>query len=222
MTVCLLVITDGRAGYHERTMASAADMLPDVSHRVMVNDCADPAWCEHLDDTWGDDFDILHPTRRRGFAGAIQAGWDRLRATTSAEWVFHLEADFTFNEPVDIASMAAVLERHPHLVQMALRRQPWNDAERAAGGIVEQHPGDYTDHLWDEHRWLEHRRFFTTNPSLYRASLCDDGWPQVPHSEGIFTHQLLTDPAVTFGFWGARSDPPKVHHIGDERAGHGY
>lgn len=216
----LFVITDGRAGYHDKALASAAEMLPKFDEFVMVNDCDEPEWCDYLDATWPE-FDILHPVGRRGFAGAIEAGWEHI-SHLGADWVFHLEADFTFNQPVDVAAMADVLDSHPHLVQMALRRQPWNDAERAAGGIVEQHPGDYTDHEWHGQRWLEHRRFFTTNPSLYRASLCEQGWPQVKNSEGIFTHQLIADPTVTFGFWGPRTDPPAVHHIGDERAGCGY
>lgn len=211
-------------------MASAADMLPEFDHKVMVNDHADPAWCDYLDDRWPE-FDILHPIGRRGFAGAIEAGWERI-GYLGADWVFHLEADFRFNEPVNLGAMIEVLDRHSHLVQMALRRQSWNDAERAAGGIVEQHPDDYTEHTekypctycpnGHSYQWLEHRRFFTTNPSVYRASLCDSGWPQVPNSEGIFTHQLLADPALTFGFWGPRNSAPKVHHIGDERAGSGY
>lgn len=221
MSIALVVFTDGRRAYHDQAMASAVRHLPDFAHRVMVNDEPDPAWCTYLDQVWGDSFQIVHARQRRGFAGAIRAGWKTAQAI-GADWIFHLEADFTFNEYVNVAAMRTVLEHHPHLVQLALRRQPWNDTERAAGGIVEQHPDDYTDHEWQGHRWLEHRRFFTTNPSLYRTSLCTTGWPQVPHSEGIFTHQLLADPAVAFGFWGARSDPPKVHHVGDERAGHGY
>ena len=78
-------------------------------------------------------------------------------------------------------------------------------------------PGDFTD----EGPVSRHRRFFTTNPSVYRASLCERGWPQEPHSEGVFTHRLLAD-GFDFAFWGGRFDPPAVTHIGAERTGRGY
>jgi hypothetical protein len=119
--------------------------------------------------------------------------------------------------------MALVLDHHPDLVQLALRRQPWNPEEQAAGGIVEQHPDDYTEREWRGHRWLAHRRFFTTNPSLYRTDLIrTEEWPDVEHSEGMFTHQLLADPLVSFGFWGARDSGEWCTHIGHQRVGTGY
>lgn len=221
----LLVFTDGRRDCMARTMASAAEALPELDHVVIVNDCPGLDYKAWLREVFpgADHIDPL--PHRRGFGGAIQAGWDALPAGT--EWVFHLEDDFVFNRPVPLDDMATVLRVRPELVQMALRRQPWNDEERAAGGIVEAHPNDFEDRfgqgppLW-ESAWLEHRRFFTTNPCLYRASLTERGWPQVPRSEGVFTHQLLADPEVRFGYWGARSTDPWVHHIGDVRTGTGY
>jgi hypothetical protein len=128
--------------------------------------------------------------------------------------VFHLEDDFTFNRPVDLGAMAASSIENPNLVQLALRRQPWNDEERAAGGIVEQHPDDYDRPLRPHgHEWLEHRRFFTTNPSLYRRSLCALGWPDVEQSEGHFTHQL-TRPRRALRVLGPRHSGEWVTHIG--------
>jgi hypothetical protein len=70
--------------------------------------------------------------------------------------------------------------------------------------------------------WTEHRRFFTTNPSVYRTSLCKLGWPQESESEGKFTHRLLADPLLRFAFWGRKFDPPLCEHIGTIRAGAGY
>lgn len=40
--------------------------------------------------------------------------------------------------------------------------------------------------------------------------------------EGVFTHQLLVDPAVRFGYWGPRASGEWCTHIGHERVGHGY
>lgn len=191
MSVALLVITDGRKGYLRRTLASAAEMLPKFDQTVTINDS------DH----------------RLGFAGAIQAGWEQIQT----DWVFHLEADFTFNEPVPINEMIGVLERRPYLAQIALKRQPWNEFECAAGGIVEQCPSDYREISDSRARWTEHQRFFTTNPSVYSRELVRLGWPQVAESEGIFTLQLL-ELGRAFAYLGGKFDAPRVTHIGEARA----
>ena len=198
MSVCLLVIHDGRHDYLERTIESANDHLPmDVFDQVVT-----------VDDT----------DHKLGFAGAVQHGWEQVET----EWVFHLEGDFTFNENIPIHRMIRLLQDRPYLAQVALKRQPWNPQEHRAGGIVELHPGDFHEVTDGEVVWTEHRRFFTTNPSVYSSRLCRGGWPQEPHSEGMFTHRLLTDPLLRFAFWGGKFDAPKVEHIGHERAGTGY
>lgn len=220
--ITLLVITDGRAHCLDRTINSVDEQLPDFDRRVIVNDSVDYTYGSWLEERYGGRFDIIHPDgTKRGFAGAIQAGWEDI-ASTSADWVWHQEDDFLINRYVPIHRMCDVMLRHPELVQLALVRQPWSSDEIAAGGLLEQAPNDYRDRDEAGDQWLEHRRFFTTNPSLYRASLCHAGWPQVPRSEGIFTHWLLEDPAVRFGYWGRRSDKPWVTHIGNERVGTGY
>ena len=201
MNFVVLHITDGREDYAERSLASAKEHLPEPQALISVDDS----------------------THELGFAGAIARGWARIREETpDAAWVFHLEDDFTFNGTVPLDRMAAVLKRRPYLVQMSLKRQPWNEREKAAGGIVEADPDDFTQHTEVGDVWTEHRRYFTTNPSLYPAALCAQGWPQVDQSEGIFTHRLLEDPKVRFGVWGAKYDPPLVEHIGKARAGHSY
>jgi hypothetical protein len=200
VTIALLLISDGRDEYLQRTRTSLVEMLPRFDHVIHVDDR------EH----------------RLGFAGAIQEGWRQV-LETDARYVFHLEQDFTFNRPVDVAGMATVLQARPHLAQLALRRQPWNDAERAAGGIVEQHPDDYVERSLGPYRWLEHRRFFTTNPCLYRTWICRQGWPDGADSEGRFGIRLLeTKPEARFGYWGARDSGEAVTHIGEHRAGNGY
>lgn len=82
-------------------------------------------------------------------------------------------------------------------------------------------PGEYEDRTDGTHHWLEHRLFFTTNPSLYRRSLADRRWPDAPDSERKFTDQLRAD-GRSFAFWGARHDGTWVTHIGDQRVGTGY
>ena len=199
MNACLLRIGDGRDEYHERSWQSAVASLPKMQHVVTIDDHA----------------------HELGFSGAIAEGW-RQALVTGADYIFHLEMDFTFNAPVPLAAMIELLEAKPYLAQVALKRQPVNAEERAAGGIVELHPDDFRQRVENGVIWTENRRCFTTNPCAYSTRLCLHGWPQEPHSEGVFTHRLLADPDVQFAFWGAKLDAPLVHHIGDDRTGTGY
>lgn len=198
MTVALLLIDDGRP-YREETLRSAAEHLPVFDELVEVND----------------------PDHELGFDGAIAEGWDRI-ARMGVDYVFHLEADFTFNAQIPVDQICAVLKRQAHLAQVCLKRQPWNEAERAAGGIVELRPDDYEQRTEHGDIWTEHRVCFSTNPCVYPAALCAQGWPQEPESEGIFTHRLLEDARCRFAFWGAKHAPPLCEHIGIERTGSGY
>ena len=199
MSVAFLLISDGRAEYRERTLESAKEMIPEPDHFLEVDDS---------------DHEL-------GFDGAIQAGWEQV-IESGADWVFHCEQDFVFNEPVALARMIAVLERHPSIVQMSLKRQAVNPAEKGVGGFIELDPDGYIQHVDAGDVYTTHRVCFTTNPSVYPAALCHQGWPQVERSEGVFTHRLLDDPKVRFGIWGAKFDQPRVTHIGDHRAGHRY
>lgn len=227
--IVLLVITDGRHDCLRRTLDTASEFLVGpITERVMFDDTGDENYRRQLRSEFPDFTHLGEPTRQ-GFGGAIRAAWRHV-VSTPGRFVFHVEGDFAFTRPIDLASMARLLDARPKLVQLALRRQPWNDDERAAGGIVEQHPESYSEHEWDGAYWLEHRRFFTTNPSLYRRSLCLEEWPEGPNSEGRFTHQLLNSgtvvgipgDAIRFGFWGARNSGEWVTHIGHERVGIGY
>lgn len=201
MTVCWLMVSDSRSDVHDQAFVSAFQSLPSPDHFVLVDDR------EH----------------RLGFGGAVAEGW-RMVLRTGADWIVHLELDFTFNEPPPIGRMIRVLERQRGLLQMSLKRQPVNEREKAAGGIVEADPGDFLEVVHGQDRWTEHRRYFTTNPSVYSTQLCELGWPEGAESEGRFTHELLDrfGPAARFGIWGGKHDPPRVEHIGHRRVGWGY
>lgn len=219
--IALLVVTDGRHEALRETVASArCSLLGPVSHRIMYDDTGDDAYREELRAEF-QDFTVIDAGPRQGFGGAIQAAWRHVR-DLPVRFVFHLEQDFTFTRPVDLDGMADVLTDHPQLLQLALRRQPWNAEERAVGGIVEQHPDAYDDCTDGTHHWLEHRRFWTTNPSLYRRELCERKWPDGQHSEGRFGIEQFRDPDAVSGFWGARDSGEWVCHIGHERVGTGY
>lgn len=221
--VLLLVMTDGRRECIAQTIPSARENLfGKITRCIIFDDSGDEHYRAWLRKNFPEYEVAWHPAGRQGFGGAIRAAWSYV-GVGPEPYVFHLEDDFVFNRPVSLEPMIESLEYQPHLSQLAFRRQPWNNEERAAGGVVEQHPDAYRDAgCCPEHQWLEHRLFFTTNPSLYRRSLTLAGWPDVEHSEGAFSHQLLDDPDLRFGFWGGRASGEWVTHIGRERVGTGY
>lgn len=168
--------------------------------------------CVHIDDK----------DHRLGFGGAIREGWRQL-LETHVDYVWHAEGDFTYNRPIPLADMREVLDAHPHLVQLSLRRQPWNQQETAAGGQVEIDPAGYTDREWRGHEWLEHSKNFTTNPSLYPRWVMEEGWPRGRESEGRFGGGLIKRrPELRFAYWGSRGSGEWCRHIGAVRKGHGY
>lgn len=196
MNTCLLVIDDGR-GHLDGSLAQAEEMLPPMP-RILVRD---------------DD-------HRLGFAGAIREGW-REALDTDADYIFHLESDFAFRRPVPLDDMVAVLRSHPQLVQMALLRQPVNEQEKAAGGLVQQRPHTYALREDGDRAWLEHSNFVTTNPCVWPRWVVERGWPQIPQSEGHFGIDLFaSDPSLRAAFWGRGEE--WVEHLGSVRAGVGY
>ncbi len=223
----LLVITDGRQDLIDQTIASAEENLRGATwNRWIYDDSGDPANRAWLVDRFPDFRVFWHPAGRQGFGGAIRYAWEWLRAHGSGTYIFHLEDDFTFRRPVPVDVMAKVLDRNPKLAQLALRRQPWNDEERDAGGIVEAHPQDFGERTeWIDFAavdWLAHRRFFTTNPCLYRFDLIvAHEWPEGEHSEGRFGISLL-GAGMIFGYFGKRSSGEWVEHHGHVRVGTGY
>jgi hypothetical protein len=231
VTVALLVITDGREDYLARTVDATREHLAgDVTERWMFDDTGDRGYRATLRRRYPE-FEHIDGGHRQGFGGAIRSAWQQLRRRSSAPYLFHLEQDFTLLRHVDVDTMARVLAANPHLVHLALRRQPWNPDERAAGGVVERYPAAYQERGDAAgNTWLEHRLFFTTNPSLYRRSLIvGTDWPDVDHSEGVYTMRLLEHgtPEVggdtaRFGYWGARDSGVAVTHIGEHRSGVGY
>jgi hypothetical protein len=225
MSVLLLVMTDGRRNCIEQTIPAALRNLNgEITRKIIHDDSGDSYYQAWLAQTFPD-FEIIRTPTRAGFGGAIESAWMYLRLTAESDdcrFLFTLEDDFVLEREVPLDRMSRLLDRQPHLAQLVLKRQPWNPDEQAAGGIIEQHPDDYTDCYEGTDQWVEHRRFFSTNPNLARRSICWRGWPVVDHSEGVFTHQLLEDPDLRFAFWGTKADHPWVTHIGTERVGNGY
>jgi len=228
--VAVLVVTDGRDEYLLRTVRAAmANLTGPITEWWMYDDTGDYVYRDSLARRYPT-FRLFDAGPRQGFGGAIRTAWAKLTADSTVDYVFHLEQDFVLTRRVDLGELAAVLDRRPHLAQMALVRQAWNEQERSAGGLIARHPEAYHP-AGDEFGrvWMEHRLFWTTNPSLYHRGMCRLPWPDGPQSEGRFTLSLLEHglpgvPAddLRFAYWGRHEDGPWVEHIGEVRSGHGY
>jgi len=220
-TVALVVFTDGRDDLLERSTASRRGHLTGrITTRVIHDDTGDPEHRARLQRTFPG-YVVLGANYRRGFGGAVRAAWKYLRECTTEPYIWHAEDDFTFTRHVYLDKLVSVLAANPQLAQLALRRQPWNPAEVEAGGVVELNPTAFEDRVTEEHHWLEHRSFFTTNPSLYPRALLELSWPDGDQSEGHFTRRCL-EAGLTFGYWGSRESGEWVTHLGHERNGTGY
>ena len=228
--IAVLVITDGRRPYLDACVRSLAEKVTgDVTEWWMWDDTGDHLYRRSLQRAYPR-WRHINGGPRQGFGGAIRGAWHTLLTQSTAKWIFHVEGDFIFPGYLFLNDLATVLEQRPHLMQMALCRQPWSRQEHEAGGVVECWPDSYRDMQDDNgYHWLEHRLFWTTNPSLYRRELTVWGWPQGARSEAEFHRRLLQHGAlgvpgdrVHYGYWGKRGQHVLTEHIGQERAGCGY
>jgi hypothetical protein len=189
---------------------------------VFVSDRGDaylPACCESFYDKVDGAPVIGHVVDDRehqlGMAGAVREAWT-WALDTGLDYLLHVEEDFLFTEPVRIDDLVWILDHVPHLAQVVLKRQPWSDEERAAGGIIELNPGDYVQCAGMRHslRWVEHHRIFSLNPCLIPRRILELGWPD--GNEAEFT-QICIEAGYRFAFYGGIDDPPRIQHVGTFR-----
>lgn len=207
----LVVISDGR-GYLKQSIPSLIENADPDSFTSCVMVCDDPddevqhRYAILLEEWLGfPPHQIQHETRRGG-AAAIQSAWANV--SPFAEYVFHLEEDWTFPEQIPLPEMVRILDKNPDLTNVILRRQPWGD--EGPGGYIGDDPAAFearSDHL-------VHTKGFWLNPGLYRSTVCELGWPDGGH-EHDFTATLC---GPQFAVYGSHDDPPRCHHIGDERS----
>jgi len=198
MTWSLLITSHGRFPYLERTLAGidAVVGLERFDRKVIGFDGCD-RW-------FPDDWTVTASVTRDGLAANLARGWAQL---PDEGWVLHVEEDFVLSDaPVD--DMAAALTDRPDVANMVLLRQPWNDAEKRAGSVLNVRPQEYAE----RDTWLEHSLGFWLNPCVYRASLAHELTAGV---EADLTAQCRVR-GMTFGYWGGMDDEPRCRHIGHE------
>lgn len=211
-SVALVLVGDGRSAYLAEAVASLREQAdyPFVA-RIMVDDSGDPYHAAYLATTYPE-FQHVHHKRRRGTVQAVRSGWTRA-LRTGADYVFHTEEDFTFNEPVEIDRMAELLTLQPQLAQVVLKRGPYSWPEEEAGGFMELHPDQYADTDSPVGPWCDHRRLFSSNPSLIPRKIIQLGFT----GEAKFGQRCVRQ-GYSFAYWGRTTDPPRVTHIGQVRS----
>jgi hypothetical protein len=234
---CLLVFTDGR-DYIWETVQSFEAAIKDKFDYVFINDDSDShayrmRLHKHFNSFGGTPAAINSNPRRLGFAHNIAEAWKRI--PPDVDYCFHLEDDFVAKKMIDIEEMAEVMNENPHLVQIALMRQPWSSEEKKYGGIVGYRSAqgvEFTEKSqeimlrnkpWLSH-WYEHAGWLTTNPCLYPKWVADRGWPTDEGAGEGKMFRLLheEDPRRRSAYWGRIADEPWVWHIGYGRNGYGY
>jgi hypothetical protein len=217
--VALVIISDGR-GYLAESIPSLIEHA-DPSWFftcLVVNDSGSPE-CEHADEArrrlgeWhGDAYQLNHP-RRYGGAASISTAWT-FALHNRADYVFHLEEDFTFTARIPLPEMLSVLKGDPNLANVVLRRGPHGC--EGPGGYVGDDPKAHVQHFRDGVPYLVHDKGFWLSPGVYSSSIAARGWPEHGH-EHDFSEKLRAD-GYRFAVYGTHDDPPRVTHIGDRRA----
>ena len=231
VSVPIVCLTNGRPECISKTIPSAIQHLSGVAGMAIVDDSGDPTYGQWLADEFiGGPWDgkVLHLPEPHGYWRAMQHVWVLARhwaATYDTTSFFLLEDDFTFNADVDLEALVGVLDRRPYLTQIALRRQPWFGNEHAHGGMIEALEAQgqtFTEATDGGHTWIEHRACFTGNPCLIPRRTFERDWPEGDWSESRFGKLLFADEGARGAYWGRRTDPPLVEHIGHHRVGTGY
>lgn len=216
-SVTLIVHTDGRRDYIARSIPSLLERIHGpITKRVIYDDSGDPGYKAWLRERFPL-FNVVGPETRLGYTGSMRAMWTYLETRCSAPYVFRAEDDFIYDRDVDLAPMMDTLDENPHLRQLVLLRGPYYPREIAAGSILAEKPDAYELRNSRPHPFVEHREYFSANPSLFRRSLVKTPWPSAPSSERVYTEVLNRDPASRFAYWGDGSEP-WITHIGAERS----
>lgn len=213
----ILFMTHGRHDLLRQSIDSVhRNLRGRIDRWVIHSDSPDIEFNNGIREWFGGDVIVNHG--QHGFGNAIINAWKHL----DDDYIIHWEEDFVLKEQVNADLMRWILTTSPEVAQVALKRQPWNSQEKAAGGIIEQDPDAYTEEMKYGYVITKHQKFFTTNPSIYGRNVVELGWPEGEHSEGHFGFKLWEN-GLYSSFLGGKFDKPKVEHIGYDRAnGTGY
>jgi hypothetical protein len=220
----LIVLTNGRRDCISQTVPSITKHLTGYGDTVIVDDSGNREYRAWLATEFPDALLTAVGPEPAGYWRAMRTVWSIARGS-GADAVWLAEDDFTLLDDLDVACLDRVLDEHPYLTQIALRRQPWFGNEIAYGGMLEALEAQglmFAETSDGKHHWIEHRACFTGNPCLIPQRTFAHDWPEGEWSESRFGRLLFADPLARGAYWGRRDDPPRVEHIGHERVGTDY
>ena len=195
--------------YVPALMDSMEEHVTGLREFVFINDSPDPEDSKKLS-KYGEVID----THGAGYNAAMQAAVARAKA--ERDHVPFIEEDFTFIREVNFDRLAAHLDEHPYLAQIVLQREPWFEAEKEYGSIIEFHEKKRRQKFRDVHGFWEHNAFFSCNPGIWSRQTWASGWPEGEWSEDQKRLSLLKGRKKF-----ALSKNVVVAHHG-VRSGHGY
>lgn len=220
MNYLLTVLTNGRPDYLARTLDAFREYVSPQPTEVYLYDDGGRTPLGILQERFPGSA-VAYRAERVGMCAAHAFCWGAA-ATSKLDWVFHLEDDMRILCPIDLDEIAAVMESHPYLASMTLKRTPWG-TEVEHGGFVEQEPGWYERKVVHGYqgaktqRWFETTRNWSCAPTLFRTDLARAlPWSPEPGCETEFGKRLLDEDVVRFGIWGGGEC--QVAHIGVDRA----
>lgn len=210
-----------RSGYLRRSLASLVERVHGpITRRVIYSD-----WSERFRpelDAIATEFGFyIVGGGHHGYTPAVRRLWRYLEARVSEPFVFLAEDDFVYLRDVELAPLVDALRRASRIRQIALLRGPCYPREFEEGGILGWPDADFSPaEAGTPRARIEHRLFWTMNPSLFARSIASTAWPQVRSSERAFGDLLLRDPRAVFAFAG--DGEPWIEHIGEVRSTDAY
>lgn len=226
-TIAHVVVTNGRQDYLEKTMQQCFlnvgwDNLKLIGCYI-VDDSGDPKYREWLAARFPRYEIVPVGDTPQGYARAMKTVWKTVKRS-GADYVFHLEDDFLFRNPVMLSDLVTVLQDDPGLAEVAFVRQPWFQNEIRHGGLIKalevRQVGPFTDMVSKSGiNYIKHRAGWTTNPCVYPRWVTNYRWPNGTYSEPFFGKELLKNPKIAFAYYGHKEDKPRCEHIGVVKMG---
>lgn len=205
----LCIIGSYRTDQHLDACLKSLDLVEGISSIVVVDDSGDKVWRNHVTNTYNVPV-VRVAAQQAGYQAAMHTIW---QTAQGHDHVFLLEEDFTIEAPIDLLKWVGYLDSHDNVAQVVAQRQPWYANEIQAGSVLAatDDPGELVD------GFIQHRSFFSCNPTVIPARTLAQKWPSGAWSESQFGQQLMQDPDVRFAM---TADIVTYHH--GTRQGHGY
>lgn len=221
-----ITLTDGRKEFIKKTIPCwEKNIQGSFSNKIIIDDSGDSDYRAWLKKTFKNFEVIAAGNKRVGYTNAMKKVFNTALESGSP-YVFHLEDDFLIKENFDLNNFVNILEKYKYLTQMSFLRDPWYENEIRDGGVMRtlMKKGQRVHRIKNKDgAWMEHRIFWTCNPSVYPLWVAKNSWPNRKHSEFYFGRELFEkNRNYKSAVWGKLNDEPLIKHIGAYQKGGNY